>query len=402
MKMKSLPVYSFLILTGILLFNTGCKTETDKRDYLLKALNSLEEVRSASYLSKMSGSSPGDTTKFTTSEWLKKEYVNTADTTIGSGQIWFYHNDPLKVYLYYDGAASAHFNYDNRRVTVDSFKTSRLPFRPVSSPFFNHAGNIIKYALETKDSIITSLEEYGDSARIIIINPDKVVLFFGKPIVMPNSYLAEEDAFVRYDIWISSRNSLPYRIMTRTPHSTYIETISCIELNMMQAENFIARDLIPDGFEIMERGSRQPARVDLTGKAAPDWNLKDSGNMTVGLKDMKSKVLLVEFTGIGCGPCHAAIPFLKHLADDFKGKDFGIVSIETWSSDIDALGKYQKENELNYTFLKASEGLTKKYEVSVVPSFFILDRNRIIRKILVGYEKGTSDKEIINAINEQL
>jgi thiol-disulfide isomerase/thioredoxin len=171
---------------------------------------------------------------------------------------------------------------------------------------------------------------------------------------------------------------------------------------MMQTDSFVAADFIPDNFEIVVRGSKQPFRVDLTGKAAPDWSLKDSGNRTVGLKDMKSKVLLIEFTGIGCAPCHAAIPFLKQLVKDFKDKDFGFVSIETWSSGIDALGKYQKENALNYTFLKASDGLTKKYEVTGVPSFFILDRSRIIRKVVVGYEKGTTDKELRNSINELL
>jgi thiol-disulfide isomerase/thioredoxin len=402
MKKKSFPVASILILAGILFLITGCKTETNKTEYLSKVLSNIEEVRSASYLSKMSGTAPGDTTKFKTTEWLKKEYVNPADTAIGSGYIWFYPDDTSKVYLYYDGAASAHFNYDNMSVTIDSFNTNKLPFRPVSSPFFNHAKNIIKYAIETKDSITLSLEEYGDSARIIVYNPSKVVYFFGRPVVTPNPYLAEGDAFVRYDIWVNTKSMLPYRIMTRMPHTSYIETCSSLELNMIKTEDLIAADFIPDNFEIMVRGSRQPVKVDLTGKAAPDWSLKDSGNRTVGLKDMKSSVLLVEFTGIGCAPCHSALPFLKQLVKDFKDKDFGFVSIETWSSDIDALGKYQKENDLNYTFLKASEGLTKKYEISGVPSFFILDRNRIIRKVVVGYEKGTTDKELTNKINELL
>ena len=402
MKKILFPVASILILAGIVFFIAGCKTETNKTEYLRKVLNSLEEVRSASYISKMSSTPPGDTTKFKTTEWLKREYINPADTAIGSGYVWFYPEDLTKVYLYYDGDASAHFNYDNMSVTIDSFKTNRLPFRPVSSPLFNNARNIIKYALETKDSIRVSLEEYGDSARIIVYNPSKVVYFFGRPVVMPNPYLAEGDAFVRYDIWVNSKSKLPYRIMTRMPHTSNIETCRSLELNMINTENFIAANFIPDNFEIIVRGSKQPVKVDMTGKAAPDWSLKDSGNRTVGLKDMKSRVLLVEFTGIGCAPCHSALPFLKQLVKDFKDKDFGFVSIETWSRDIDALGKYQKENDLNYTFLKASEGLTKKYEVNGVPSFFIIDRNRIIRKVVVGYEKGTTDKELTNAIIELL
>lgn len=402
MKKKSFPFSTVLILAGILIFVSGCKTETNKTENLRKVLSNIEEVRSATYLLKLSSTPPGDTTKFKTTVWLKKEYVNPADTAIGSGHIWFYPDDTSKVYLYYDGAASVHFNYDNMSVTVDSFKTNKLPFRPVSSPFFNHAKNIIKYAIETKDSITVSLEEYGDSARIIVYNPSEVVYFFGRPVVMPNPYLADEDAFVRYDIWLNTKSKLPYRIMTRMPHTSYIETCSSLELNTIKPEDFIAADFIPDNFEIVVRGSKQPVRVDLTGKAAPDWSLKDSENRTIGLKDMKSRVLLVEFTGIGCAPCHSALPFLKQLVKEFKDKDFGFVSIETWSSDIDALGKYQKENDLNYTFLKASEGLTKKYEVNGVPSFFILDRNRIIRKVVVGYEKETTDKELTNAINELL
>jgi len=35
-----------------------------------------------------------------------------------------------------------------------------------------------------------------------------------------------------------------------------------------------------------------------------------------------------------------------------------------------------------------------------VPAFSILDENRIIRKVILGYGEGTTDKEIRDAINE--
>ena len=72
---------------------------------------------------------------------------------------------------------------------------------------------------------------------------------------------------------------------------------------------------------------------ELTGKKALDWILTDSENNSVALKDFKSKVLMIEFTGIGCGPCHSAIPFLKQLVTDYKITDFELTGIEAWSQD---------------------------------------------------------------------
>lgn len=45
----------------------------------------------------------------------------------------------------------------------------------------------------------------------------------------------------------------------------------------------------------------------------------------------KSKVLLINFTGIGCGACQAAVPFLKELKGKFSNEDFDLIAIEGWS-----------------------------------------------------------------------
>ena len=51
--------------------------------------------------------------------------------------------------------------------------------------------------------------------------------------------------------------------------------------------------------------------ANLTGKKAPEWTLNDIKERPVSLSDLKSKVILVNITGIGCGACQASIPFLE-------------------------------------------------------------------------------------------
>jgi hypothetical protein len=44
----------------------------------------------------------------------------------------------------------------------------------------------------------------------------------------------------------------------------------------------------------------------------------------------------------------------------------------------------------------------KEYQVNSVPVFFILDENRAIRKVINGYQKGTTDKEIKDTVDKLL
>jgi hypothetical protein len=50
----------------------------------------------------------------------------------------------------------------------------------------------------------------------------------------------------------------------------------------------------------------------------------------------------------------------------------------------------------------STDDVTRRYQIQAVPVFYILDENRVIRKIVRGYGKETTDKEIREAIEELL
>ena len=101
----------------------------------------------------------------------------------------------------------------------------------------------------------------------------------------------------------------------------------------------------------------------LEGQPAPDWVLEDADNNSIALENLKSKVLLIQFTSVSCGPCRASVPFLNQLESEYDKKEFDFVAIEA------------------------------------VPTFFILDENRVIRKVIRGYGTGTTDTIIRESIN---
>jgi thiol-disulfide isomerase/thioredoxin len=400
MKKVFFPVPSVLVILCCVILNNGCKVNHDKNDYLRKILANLEQIKSATYSSVCIASAPGDTMEFRTFYSQTEEYLNLVDTFIGSSFGVSMQSGDSKVRWFYDGKAEAFLDLNEKTVMIDSFQSNTLPFRPITPPFFNHAKSMIKYALETKDTISTELIDYKDSIKFSLYIPYKVVEFFGKAFVLNNPYLARKDAYSRYDIWIRKSDNLPYRIRRNMPHQTTWETCENVQFNKIKIENFIVSRKFPSDFTIKFRGDQEPViKDDLVGKVAPEWVLEDINRNSISLSKLKSQVLMVQFSGIGCGPCHASIPFLKQLVTDYNSKDFELVSIETWSKNIDGIKRYYTNNNLNYKLLLSTEQTTKDYQVKAVPAFFILDKDRVIRKIIRGYEEGTTDKEIRNVIN---
>jgi thiol-disulfide isomerase/thioredoxin len=387
----------FILLTNLI------SAQLDKKAYLTKVLYNLEQIKSATYLFESSSSAPGDSMVFKTFTKYVKEFKNLTDTFIYSSYASFDPIDTLKLNYCYDGSMATSVNWDEETIRIDSFvEYKNLSFRPVIAPFFANIKGIIKYILNNSDSSSLNIQDFGDSIQISLVIFEKIVEINGKPMIFksPNNNIVS-----RYDVWINKSNNLPFRMRRKMPHQTSFETCSNIHLNMGTEEEFIAANYIPAEFRIVSRGKEEMNNVvnDLEGKPAPDWVLKDINSKEFALKDLKSKIIIVQFTGIGCGPCHASIPFLKKLVTEYQNKDFQFISIESWSSNLAGIKRYAEMNKINYSFLISNKEITKKYQVIGVPVFFIIDKDRIIKKIILGYNgDGSTGIEIKETLNKLL
>ncbi|WP_017734110.1 peroxiredoxin family protein [Nafulsella turpanensis] len=390
-----------LIFLSVLTLLVSCIAKPTEKDNLVQVLETLNDIKSATYYLTSVSSAPGDTTRFS-EPWTRyfKMYVNPSDTLVGAKTARYDADDTTKMIEFYDGKVRGKVNWEEQYVKVDSFQNHPYPFRLVDYPMYPQVKEIIKYTLSTKDSIKTELHDFGDSLRFSLKIYNKHVYFHIKPIVIENEYIPE-DEISQFDIWIRKSDNLPYRMRSKWHHVTYFQTLTNANINTTQQEDFIPTKFFPDVFEVVQykRSERKPSK-DWEGKPAPDWELKDLSNKVVSLKSLEGKVVMLKFTGVGCGPCHQSIPFLKELVKSYQKEDFELVSIETWSENIEGLKRYRDKNEMNFKFLNADDSIKKSYEVSLVPVFFILDEKRIIRKVIYGYSKETTDEQIVNVINE--
>ena len=403
MKSILLSVISFLLV-----MNVCGKNDVDMRTYLKKVLSNLDKVESASYHEQSQSWQPGDTTAITNSFRFIKEYTNPSDSNIGASYVALNAKDTTRFEFGYDGKVKMISFHEHKGIMIDDFTTRKLPFRLVGPPFFCYSRNIIGYALSTGDSITTEWKDLGEAYYFkLVIHEDKQVEFFGKAYYIPKPPFDLGDPTSIYELWINKSDDLPYKVRREMSHQISANICSDVVLNQLSMADFNLYDYLPQDYEIRKYGEKgkttQLSARELIGKKAPDWMLKDMYENPVSLSNLKSKVLLVNLTGIGCGACHASIPFLNGLKEKFNADEFEVVSIETWGRKPHSLRTYADKNQINYRFLCGDEGIVKSYRTyGAAPFFFILDQDRVVRKVIQGYGMEKTDKEITDAIKALL
>jgi len=389
----------------VLIMFIACSKPKDNKAYLRTVLNNLDKVESATYFSIKEGFAPGDTTASAHMDHFIKEYNNPLDTTIGASYVSLLQKDTTQTTFCYDGKMRAVVYEEDKTIVIDSFNFRKLPFRPLPPPFFNHTKNIIKYALETNDSILIEIDEKKESIYCCFtIFEDHQVEFFGKAYFMEKNPYNFDETTSKYEIWIDKSTDLPYKYRREMSHDISTETVSNVNLNKLKIKDFKASNYFMPDFAIVAYGGRnQSARInDLIGKKAPYWALQSVSDNSIALEDLKSKVVMIQFTSVSCGPCRASIPFLNQLTTAYKKVDFNFVAIECTSKSLNALKNYQNKNAINYKLLLSTKNVLEEFRIKSFPIFFILDKDLIIRKVINGYGAGTTDVEIKDIIDKMI
>ena len=243
--MRTKAVLFFLLLLPVYVVNG----QDDKREYLKKVLDNLEQIKSATYKVEGEVWNPGDTIPSSIRKYMVKEFDNPADSTIGASFVNLGTDDGKEFQFGYNGEVRVLVNHAVKEIKIDNFTTRPLPVRPLSPPFFNYCKNIVRYALETEDSIATTLEDCGDYFHFkLVINENTQVEFFGKAYHMPPPPFYVEPTSI-YELWIHKSNGLPYKKRRAMSHDISVETCCNVEINKETIDRFDVFDYVPQGYE---------------------------------------------------------------------------------------------------------------------------------------------------------
>jgi len=141
---------------------------------------------------------------------------------------------------------------------------------------------------------------------------------------------------------------------------------------------------------------------DLVGKTAPQFALKNimTGD-TVSLEALRGKVVVLDFWATWCGPCKEAIPHIAEVYRIYKDQGFVAISIDL-REDEDTVRKFAQSNQMTWAIvIDRDGGVANKYDVTAIPTLFVVDQGGTVRYAHVGFFPELKD-ELSRKVNELL
>ena len=138
--------------------------------------------------------------------------------------------------------------------------------------------------------------------------------------------------------------------------------------------------------------AREPA--DFTLRKAPE-------GVAFPLKEMKGKVLVVNFWATWCGPCHALEPLFARVAADFQANP-DVFFLAANCDEDESLVKGYLEEDKPRTPVVFADGLDRFFAVNAFPTVMVIDRAGKIAYRTDGFDPDSFEPNLSSAVRRAL
>ncbi len=137
------------------------------------------------------------------------------------------------------------------------------------------------------------------------------------------------------------------------------------------------------------------------GFSAPDFTLETLDGGQITLSDLRGQVVLINFWATWCPPCRAEMPALERVYRSFKPMGLEVLAVNLTDQDDEvAVSRFIQELGLTFPILLDRRGeASKRYLLRGLPSTFFVDRQGVIRSVVVG---GPMSEALIQSKVEEL
>jgi thiol-disulfide isomerase/thioredoxin len=138
---------------------------------------------------------------------------------------------------------------------------------------------------------------------------------------------------------------------------------------------------------------------------APAFTLEDMDEELHSLKDLRGKVVLLNFWATWCPPCQREMPSMERLYQKLNGEDFTVLAVNQME-DGDHVFAYIGQLDVDPTFtilFDKDSKVSNSFRVNGLPTTYLIDKQGSIRYRAIGgreFDHPEVEKQIRQLMQE--
>lgn len=191
----------------------------------------------------------------------------------------------------------------------------------------------------------------------------------------------------------------PWRFLKKHGVSLVMAALLVVLIVSPQAKSIVIRQLMKTG--LFNASINEPSED--RRASSVDFSFKDQAGVMHHTKELRGKVVFINFWASWCPPCIAEFPSIEQLYTEFK--DHPDVFFLTINQDDDApAGKaFLEKSGFSVPFYQGAGSFPEEIYSGALPTTVVLDKNGAIRYHKAGFANYSSDRfiqQIHQLINE--
>jgi peroxiredoxin len=117
---------------------------------------------------------------------------------------------------------------------------------------------------------------------------------------------------------------------------------------------------------------------------APDFNVKSTKGVELNSRQLKGKIVVLNFWYTACAPCVAELPALNRLVEEYGDKDVVFIAFSRGETEV-SMTKFLKTNRFDYHLIPDNYDMTETFCVLAGwPMNIVLDKTGNVKEIFTG------------------
>lgn len=193
-----------------------------------------------------------------------------------------------------------------------------------------------------------------------------------------------------------------YDLPAKVDHASFSITFKNVTINAaVNDDDFVFSPGAYD-IEVEHFNPRVDLERSMVGRPAPAFKGADIEGNQVTLKDLRGRVILLDFWSLRCGPCIIAMPSLQRIANRFSDQPVSIIGVNGDPVEYrDQVKRLLEQKGIQFRqIMDAKSTLHLAYFINAVPCSYLIDQEGVIRHVHLGLTRDFEQR--ITGIIESL
>jgi len=196
-------------------------------------------------------------------------------------------------------------------------------------------------------------------------------------------------------IFLDKSTFLPTKIINRQvslgKKQVMTRIISKVQLNRPEDRNAFQKDFLTSYALTLEE-SYENIHEDLLQTQVKDFQLKTFTGQQVSTRPQKSKILLLDFWEVWCGPCVQSMPKVQELANKYEGEGLTVMGVLMDKNSQDSAEKLITKKGFEFTQAIGGKDIREYFKVYAIPQYVLIDQTGTIQHIYRGFDDEIEER----------